>query len=44
MVTIRLLLIPVVLLVLRVLLGEDEAGRGMTISFEGCTRGAQARE
>ncbi|WP_329594468.1 hypothetical protein OG195_37840 [Streptomyces sp. NBC_01362] len=43
MVTIRLLLIPAALLVLRMLLGEDEAGRAMAISFAGRTRGTQAR-
>ncbi|MFE4336160.1 hypothetical protein ACFRQM_44430 [Streptomyces sp. NPDC056831] len=43
MVTIRLLLIPVVLLVLGVLLGGNEAGRCMAISFAVGTRGAQAR-
>ncbi|MFD9600863.1 hypothetical protein ACFRFL_08825 [Streptomyces sp. NPDC056708] len=43
MVTIRLLLIPVVLLVLRVLLGGNKAGRCKAISFADGARGAQAR-
>ncbi|MFI5775273.1 hypothetical protein ACIA74_44155 [Streptomyces sp. NPDC051658] len=43
MVIIRLLLIAVVLLVVRVLLDGNEAGRGMAISFADGARGAQAR-